>query len=315
VLTFQIQGEAMDQIQAMRIFVRVVEAGTFTRAADSLSLPKATVTKHVQALEERLRVKLLNRTTRRVTVTPDGAAYYDRTVRLLTDLDDIEASMTNARANPRGRLRIDVGTSVAQLLIIPHLAEFHARYPDIQVDLGVSDRNVDLISDNVDCVIRGGELSDQSLVARRIGNLEFITVAAPEYLARKGTPAHPIEVEEKHASVIYFSPQTNRHYPLEFRKGEESLDISGPYQVSVNESNAYVTAIVAGLGIGQITSWQASRLLASGTLVQLLPEWTQPLLPVYVVYPPNRHLSAKVRAFVDWAAELFQREEHLQRTP
>lgn len=303
----------MDQIQAMRIFVRVVEAGTFTRAADSLSLPKATVTKHVQALEERLRVKLLNRTTRRVTVTPDGAAYYDRTVRLLTDLDDIEASMTNARANPRGRLRIDVGTSVAQLLIIPHLAEFHARYPDIQVDLGVSDRTVDLIGDNVDCVIRGGELSDQSLVARRIGNLEFITVAAPDYLERKGTPIHPLEIEEKHASVIYFSPQSGRHYPLEFRRGDESIDVTGPYQLSVNEGNAYVTSIVAGLGIGQITSWQAQRHLASGTLVQLLPEWTQPLLPVYVVYPPNRHLSAKVRAFVDWAAELFQREDHLQR--
>ncbi|KZT14465.1 LysR family transcriptional regulator [Acidovorax sp. GW101-3H11] len=303
----------MDQIQAMRIFVRVVEAGTFTRAADSLSLPKATVTKHVQALEERLRVKLLNRTTRRVTVTPDGAAYYDRTVRLLTDLDDIEASMTNARANPRGRLRIDVGTSVAQLLIIPHLAEFHARYPDIQVDLGVSDRTVDLIGDNVDCVIRGGELSDQSLVARRIGNLEFITVAAPDYLERKGTPTHPLEIEEKHASVIYFSPQSGRHYPLEFRRGDESIDVTGPYQLSVNEGNAYVTSIVAGLGIGQITSWQAQRHLASGTLVQLLPDWTQPLLPVYVVYPPNRHLSAKVRAFVDWAAELFQREDHLQR--
>ena len=303
----------MDQIQAMRIFVRVVEAGTFTRAADSLNLPKATVTKHVQALEERLRVKLLNRTTRRVTVTPDGAAYYDRTVRLLTDLDDIEASMTNARANPRGRLRIDVGTSVAQLLIIPQLAEFHARYPDIQVDLGVSDRTVDLIGDNVDCVIRGGELSDQSLVARRIGNLEFITVAAPAYLERKGTPTHPLEIEEKHASVIYFSPQSGRHYPLEFRRGDESIDITGPYQLSVNESNAYVTSIVAGLGIGQITSWQAQRYLASGALVQLLPDWTQPLLPVYVVYPPNRHLSAKVRAFVDWAAELFQREDHLQR--
>ena len=303
----------MDQIQAMRIFVRVVEAGTFTRAADSLNLPKATVTKHVQALEERLRVKLLNRTTRRVTVTPDGAAYYDRTVRLLTDLDDIEASMTNARANPRGRLRIDVGTSVAQLLIIPHLAEFHARYPDIQVDLGVSDRTVDLIGDNVDCVIRGGELSDQSLVARRIGNLEFITAAAPAYLERKGTPTHPLEIEEKHASVIYFSPQSGRHYPLEFRRGDESIDITGPYQLSVNEANAYVTSIVAGLGIGQITSWQAQRYLASGVLVQLLPDWTQPLLPVYVVYPPNRHLSAKVRAFVDWAAELFQREAHLQR--
>ncbi len=303
----------MDQIQAMRIFVRVVEAGTFTRAADSLNLPKATVTKHVQALEERLRVKLLNRTTRRVTVTPDGAAYYDRTVRLLTDLDDIEASMTNARANPRGRLRIDVGTSVAQLLIIPQLAEFHARYPDIQVDLGVSDRTVDLIGDNVDCVIRGGELSDQSLVARRIGNLEFITVAAPAYLERKGTPTHPLEIEEKHASVIYFSPQSGRHYPLEFRRGDESIDITGPYQLSVNEANAYVTSIVAGLGIGQIISWQAQRYLDSGALVQLLPDWTQPPLPVYVVYPPNRHLSAKVRAFVDWAAELFQREDHLQR--
>jgi DNA-binding transcriptional LysR family regulator len=302
----------MDQIQAMRIFTRVVEAGTFTRAADSLSLPKATVTKHVQALEERLRVKLLNRTTRRVTVTADGAAYYERTVRLLADLDDIEASMTNARANPLGRLRVDVGTSVAQLLIIPHLAEFQARYPDIQLDLGVSDRTVDLIGDNVDCVIRGGALSDQSLVARRIGNLEFLTVASPDYLARKGTPVHPLEVEEKHSSLLYFSPQSGRHYPLEFRKGAESIDIHGPYQVSVNEANAYVSAAVQGLGIAQITSFQAQRHLQSGALVQLLPEWTQPLLPVYVVYPPNRHLSAKVRAFVDWTAELFQREPYLQ---
>ena len=304
----------MDQIQAMRIFTRVVEAGTFTRAADSLSLPKATVTKHVQALEERLRVKLLNRTTRRVTVTADGAAYYERTVRVLADLDDIEASMTNARANPLGRLRVDVGTSVAQLLIIPHLAEFQARYPDIQLDLGVSDRPVDLIGDNVDCVIRGGALSDQSLVARRIGNLEFITVASPDYLARKGTPVHPLEVEEKLSSLLYFSPQSGRHYPLEFRKGTESIDIHGPYQVSVNEANAYVSAAVQGLGIAQITSFQAQRHLQSGALVQLLPEWTQPLLPVYVVYPPNRHLSAKVRAFVDWAAELFQREPYMQRT-
>ena len=303
----------MDQIQAMRIFVRVVEAGTFTRAADSLSLPKATVTKHIQALEARLRVKLLNRTTRRVTVTPDGAAYYDRTVRLLTDLDDIEASMTNARTNPRGRLRIDVGSSMAQLLIIPHLAEFQARYPDIQLDLGVSDRIVDLLGDNVDCVIRGGELSDQSLVARRIAHLEFITVAAPDYLARKGTPTHPQEIEEKHTSVIYFSPQTGKQYPLEFRKGDESIDITGPYQLSVNENNAYVTSILAGLGVGQITSYHAEKHLQSGALVQLLPEWTQPLLPVYVVYPPNRHLSAKVRAFVDWAAELCEREARLQR--
>ena len=166
---------------------------------------------------------------------------------------------------------------------------------------------------SVDCVIRGGELRDQSLVARRIGNLEFITVASPAYLACRGTPTHPLEIEEKHTSLLYFSPHSGRHYPLEFRRGDESTDITGPYQLSVNESNAYVASVVAGLGIGQITSWQAQRHLKSGALVQLLPDWTKPRLPIYVVYPPNRHLSAKVRVFVDWTADLFQREAHLQR--
>ncbi|WP_311222781.1 MULTISPECIES: LysR family transcriptional regulator [unclassified Acidovorax] len=304
----------MDQIQAMRIFARVVEAGTFTRAADSLQLPKATVTKHVQALEARLRVKLLNRTTRRVTVTADGAAYYDRTVRLLADFDDIEASMSQARANPRGRLRVDVGTSVARLLIIPRLHEFQDRYPDIQIDLGVSDRTVDLIGDNVDCVIRGGELADQSLVARRIGNLEFITVASPGYVAQHGTPQHPLELEKEdgHRTVIYFSPVSTRRYPLEFHKDGEVLEIAGSSQLAVNESNAYVSCLVAGRGIGQITTFQAQHPFAQGELVRLLADWSHPLMPVYVVYPPNRHLSAKVRAFVDWAAELFASDPHTQ---
>lgn len=303
----------MDQIQAMRIFARVVEAGTFTRAADSLQLPKATVTKHVQGLEARLRVKLLNRTTRRVTVTADGAAYYDRTVRLLADFDDIEASMGQARANPRGRLRVDVGTSVARLLIIPKLAQFQDRYPDIQIDLGVSDRTVDLIGDNVDCVIRGGELADQSLVARRIGNLEFITLASPDYLAQHGTPTHPLELESGHRNVIYFSPVSTRRYPLEFHKDGQVLEISGPSQLAVNESNAYLTALIAGRGVGQITTFQAQTHIDQGRLVRVLPDWSHPLLPIYVVYPPNRHLSAKVRAFVDWAAELFAAHPELQR--
>src|SRR6476660_2873901 len=181
----------MDQIQGMRIFVRVVEAGTFTRASDSLGLPKGTATKQIQALEARVHVKLLNRTPRPVPLTPDGAAYYERTARLLNDFDDIEASMTNAQSNPTGRLRIDVGASVAQLIVIPALPGFYERYPDIRLDLGVGDRPVDLISDNVDCVIRGGDLVEQSLVARRIANLEMVTVASPAYLKRHGTPRHP----------------------------------------------------------------------------------------------------------------------------
>ena len=302
----------MDPIQAMRIFARVVEAGTFTRAADSLQLPKGSVTKHVQALEARLRVKLLNRTTRRVTVTADGAAYYDRTVRLLADFDDIEASMGQARANPRGRLRVDVGTSVAQLLILPRLAEFQARYPDIQLDLGVSDRTVDLIGDNVDCVIRGGELSDQSLVARRIGNVEFITAATPGYLERHGMPQHPLALENGHQSVIYFSPLSARRYPLEFHREGQVLEISGPSQLAVNDGNAYVNAVLHGHGVGQVSSFQARQHIEQGSLLQILKDWSHPLMPVYVVYPPNRHLSAKVRAFVDWAAELFAGDPQLQ---
>jgi DNA-binding transcriptional LysR family regulator len=304
----------MDQIQAMRAFTRVVEAGTFTKAADSLSLPKASITKQIQALEARLRVTLLHRTTRRVTVTPDGAAYYERTVRLLNDLDDIEASMTNARANPTGKLRVDVGSSVARLLIIPALSTFYERYPDIQLDLGVGDRPVDLITDNVDCVIRGGELSEQFLVARRIGTLPFVNVASPDYLRRHGTPQHPDDLQDgRHHTIRYFSARTGRLYPHEFEKNGERLELDTAYRVSVNESNAHMAAVLAGLGISQTVMFMAAPHLATGELVQVLPDWQHPSLPVHVVYPPNRHLSAKVRAFVDWAAELFARHPHLQR--
>jgi LysR family transcriptional regulator for bpeEF and oprC len=298
----------MDQLQTMRVFARVVETGGFTRAADSLELPKGTVTKLVQHLEARLKVKLLNRTTRRVTVTPDGAAYYERTSRLLNDLDDIEASMTNAQANPSGRLRVDVGSSIAREVVIPELPDFFRRYPDIQLDLGVGDRPVDLISDNVDCVIRGGELLDQSLVARRIASLGLITVASPQYLQRHGTPQHPSELEEGHVTVGFFSARTGRFHPDIFVRGEETIELVGNYKLSVNDSNAHVAALLAGVGISQTAYFSAAPHLETGELVRVLPEWTRPSVPLHVVYPPNRHLSAKTRAFVDWAVELFARD-------
>jgi LysR family transcriptional regulator for bpeEF and oprC len=303
----------MDQIQAMRAFTRVVEAGTFTKAADSLSLPKASVTKQIQALESRLQVKLLNRTTRRVTVTADGAAYYERASRLISDLDDIEASMTNAQANPRGRLRVDVGAAIGSLVIVPALSTFHDRYPDIQLDLGVGDRPVDLIGDNVDCVIRGGDLTEQFLVARRIGSLPFLTVASPDYLKRYGTPAHPSELEDgSHRAIHFFSSRTGRPFPHMYEKGGEKIELAGRYQLAVNESNAHTAAVLAGLGVTQCTTFVAAPHLASGALVEVLQGWTRPVLPIHVVYPPNRHLSAKVRAFVDWAADLFGKHPQLQ---
>jgi LysR family transcriptional regulator for bpeEF and oprC len=302
----------MDQIQSMRVFARVVEAGTFTRAAESLGLPKGTVTRLVQHLESRLKVRLLNRTTRRVTVTPDGAAYYERTTRLLNDLDDIEASMSNARVNPSGRLRVDVGTSVARLILIPALPDFYAKYPDIQLDLGVSDRPVDIVSDNVDCVIRGGDLLEQSLVARRVGNVPLVTVASREYVRRHGMPGHPSELEDKHTTVNYFSSRTGRPYPHVFEKGGETVEVSGRYQLAVNEANASTAAVLAGLGIGQIGAFGTKDLIASGDLVPVLADWRRPPIPLHIVYPPNRHLSAKVRAFVEWAADLFARHPGMQ---
>jgi DNA-binding transcriptional LysR family regulator len=290
----------------MQAFVRVVEAGTFTKAADSLDLPKATVTRLIQTLETHLRTKLLNRTTRRVTVTPDGAAYYERATRLLGDLEELEGSMNQARMTPRGRIRVDVPGVVGREMIIPHLPDFYAKYPDIQIEMGVSDRTVDLISDNIDCVIRGGELTDQSLVARRIGEFHFVTAATPEYLRRHGMPTHPLQLTQApHRMVGYFSARTGKVMSDVFKRGDETVEVVGNHVIAVNDANAYLNAGLAHLGVVQVTCFMAAPLLKSGGLVRLLEDWTVEAIPVYVVYPPNRHLSSKLRVFVDWVVELL----------
>lgn len=295
----------MDQFLALRVFTRVVEAGTFTKAADSLEMPKPTVTKLIQSLETHLRVKLLNRTTRRVTVTADGAAYYERTARLLTELAEIDASLSNAQASPKGRIRVDVPALVARQIIIPALHAFHTRYPDIQIDLGAGDRLVNLIADNVDGVVRAGRLEDESLVARRIARIEYVTCATPGYLEAYGMPTHPSELDGRHRVVGYFSAGTGRLSPFEFNRAGEHIELPGRYVVAVNDSNAYLAAGLEGLGILQMPDFMIGPHLASGELVPVLEDWTTPSMPIYVVYPPNRHLSAKIRVFVDWIAELF----------
>ncbi len=303
----------MDQFAAMRAFVSVVEAGTFTRAADLLRVPKPTLTKQIQQLEAHLRTRLLNRTTRRVTVTPDGAAYYERAVTLLADLDELDGSMTQQQGTPQGRLRVDISPSLALLILIPSLPDFHARHPDIQIDLGVTDRPVDLLSENVDCVIRAGDITDPSLVARRIGELALVTCAAPAYLARKGTPTHPSQLDTVFPVVRYFSAHTGRFFPMEFVRDGETLEIDGRYTLAVNEGNAYLAAGVAGLGIVQPPSFLAHAALGRGDLVPVLTAWCTEPFPLHVVYPPNRHLSARLRVFVDWVAELFAAHDLIQR--
>jgi len=294
-----------NQMLAIRVFVRVVESGTFTNAANSLRMPKPTVTKLVQGLESHLRIKLLNRTTRRVTVTPDGSAYYERVVRLLDDLEDIESSVTHSKERPRGRLRIDAGAAVTTFIILPALPSFLARYPDIAVECGVSDRPADLIGDNVDCVIRGGPLLEPSLVARHIGDLRWLTCATPEYFEKHAKPSHPADLESGHSLAGYFFPRSGRMRPLLFERDGKRIEIQPNPRVAVNDSSAHFASLRAGLGLGQLLSFMVSASGATADLAPVLADWQPAAMPVHVLYPANRHLSTKVRVFVDWAAELF----------
>ncbi|WP_394780425.1 LysR substrate-binding domain-containing protein [Undibacterium sp.] len=298
----------MDQLLAIRAFARVVEAGTFTKAADSLQMPNATVTKLIQSLETHVGVKLLQRTTRRVTVTPDGAAYYEKTARILKDLGDVDTSFGTAQSTPRGHLRVDTGSSLASLVIIPALPEFLQRYPDIQLDLGVSDRHVNLISDNVDCVIRGGTLMDESLVGRQIGKAAWVTCATPGYLQQFGVPTHPQQLQQphQHRIVNYLSARTGRVVPMPFAKGAERLEITGRHAVGINESNAHLAAGLAGLGIIHTFAYTGRSHIASGALVPILQDWAAPPYPFHVAYPPNRHMSNRLRVFIDWIAARFE---------
>ncbi|MDN8617721.1 LysR substrate-binding domain-containing protein [Variovorax ginsengisoli] len=298
----------MDQLLALRVFVRIAESGTFSKAADSMNIPRPTVTKLVQDLERHLATKLLHRTTRRVSVTPEGAAYYERATRLIGDLDEMDESAGRARAQPRGRIRVDVGSVLANMILIPALPGFRARHPELHIDLGVSDRPIDLIGEGVDCVIRGGELADTSLVARRIADLDWVTCASPLYLGARGVPKHPSELlprERGHAIAGYFSSLTGRAFPLEFHKGDEQILVQGQVVVAVNESTAHLSALLAGVGLGQAFKFMVSPHLQSGRLRTVLDDWRRPRQPLHVLYPSNRHLSAKTRLFVDWVAEVF----------
>jgi LysR family transcriptional regulator for bpeEF and oprC len=295
----------MDQLLAIRAFARVVEAGNFTRAADSLNMPNATLSKLVQELEAYLGIRLLQRTTRRVTVTPEGRDYYDKTLRIVRDLEDIDTSFNSARSKPRGALRVDVGGSTARDVLIPALPDFIARYPDIRLDLGVSDRAVDLISDSVDCVIRGGPLDNSSLVARHLGQAGMVTCATPAYLKLFGIPAYPDELKNGHRLISYVSAQNGRAMPFRFEQHAEKIEIKVEQRLGVNESNAHLAAGVAGLGIIQTFRYAAAAALRDGVLVEILKPWRPPAYPFHIVYPHNRHVTHRLRVFIDWLVDCF----------
>ncbi len=304
----------MNKLQAMEVFVQVVDAGGFTRASEALQLPKATVSTLVASLETALSVKLLHRTTRHVSVTADGAAYYERCLRILADVKDAEESLSRTRLSPSGRLRVDAPTGLANEVLVPALPSFFEQYPDIQLELGCSDRPVDLVEEGVDCAVRGGQLGDSSLIARRVGVLNFVTCAAPSYLERFGTPCHPRELE-RHRCVNYFSSKTGKIYSWDFTRDGERIEMMLPGVIALNDSNAYLQAGLAGLGIIMMTDVQLASHGTSGRLLRVLEDWSTDPLPIHVVYPQNRHLSAKVRVFVEWVADLMASHPNMRLRP
>lgn len=296
----------MDQLSAMRVFVRVVESGNFSRAAETLSIPKATVTNLVQGLETHLRTKLLNRTTRRVTVTTDGALYYERAAQLLTEIDELDNSLSNSHSAPTGRLRVEMAGAFAESIVIPALCDFYKRYPDIRVDLGVGDRLVDYLAENVDCALRAGTPMDQSLIARKVIDIDMITCAAPAYIEKFGLPEHPEDLRDKHVCVAYLRAQTSKPFPFEFVRDGQTLVIDSNYLLSVNDGRSYLSAAFSGLGVVQSPRFMVRDAIESGRLRQVLADWQIEPMPAYIVYPQTRHLSNKVRVFVDWLANLLR---------
>ncbi len=295
----------MDHVLALRAFLRISETGAFGRAADQLNLPRSTVSKLLRDLENHLGVRLVQRTTRSVSVTPEGAAYYERAVRLLAELEDMDAAASQSRARLKGILRVEIGSSLANLILIPALRQFRTKYPDVVLHLGVNDRPVDLVNEGVDCAIRGGALADSSLIAKYLCQFEYVTCASRSFLESHGSPSHPRELETAYSVVSYTSSLSGRPFPLHFRRGDEAIEVSANSGIAVNESTAHMTSLRTGLGIGQTFRFMARKYFDDGSLVPVLVDWKRPPHPMHVLYPQNRHLSAKLRVFVDWTAEVF----------
>ncbi|ALN81081.1 LysR family transcriptional regulator [Lysobacter antibioticus] len=294
----------MDRFEALRLFTRIVELGSFTRAAGVLDLPKATATHAIKELEASLGVRLLERTTRQVRPTLDGQAYYERCVHVLAELDDADSALRSVASNPRGTLRLDLHGSHATGIILPRIDEFRARYPHIDLAISSGDRLVDLVREGVDCVVRAGNPRDSSLVAKRLALMPEATCASPDYLAYFGTPKHPDELSA-HQSVGFFSSNRDVRYPFEFIVDGELREVALNSWISVNEAECYVAAALRGCGLIQLPRHHIEPHLRDGRLVEVLSDYRSPGVPVSVLYPQHRQLSPRVRVFVDWVSVLF----------
>jgi DNA-binding transcriptional LysR family regulator len=289
----------MDQLDAMRVFMRVAELESFTRSAEQLGMPKATLSAAIRRLEEQMGTRLLHRTTRRVQLTTDGQLCYDRCQELLAEMDEFNGLFRQG-GQLSGQLRVDMPSRMARHLVIPALPTFLATHPDLQLMLSSTDRRVDLVREGFDCVVRMGELESSSLVARPLGHYHQINCASASYLARYGTPETLTDLAG-HRLIHYGAVPGSRGGGFEYQQGDGSRAVMGMAgALTVNDSESYLAAALAGLGIIQMPRVGVEDLLASGQLVMVLPQWQAPPLPIHALYAHRRQLSPRVQAFIHW---------------
>ncbi|WP_259156953.1 LysR family transcriptional regulator [Xanthomonas sp. 3793] len=301
---FKIIDQSMDTTESLRAFLRVAELGSFTRAAETLGLPKASVSTAVQRLEASLGTQLLHRTTRRVQLTGDGAAFYQRSRDLLDDMDELHTMFQREHGQLRGRLRVDMSAGIARNFVIPALPAFLARHPQLEVEISGTDRRVDVVREGFDCVLRVGTLEDTSLVARPLGAFGIVSCASADYLARRGLPTRLDDLAQH--DLVHYVPTLGQRSPgFEYRDGQsyQVLPMRGP--VTVNNGDAYLAAALAGLGIIQAPASPLRPHLDSGALIEVLAELAPEPMPVTLLYAQRRHLPQRVRAFMDWVAEVM----------
>ena len=294
----------MDRIELYRVFVRVVDCAGFTRAANQLNLPRSTVSEAVRTLEQRLGTRLLHRTTRQVTPTQDGLLFHARCQQLIADADEAEQLFRQSPQALSGRIKVDVPGRIGRLIIAPALPTFLQAFPQIDVELGMTDRSIDLIEDGVDCALRVGPLQDSRLVARSMGQLPLINVASPAYVERHGLPTHPSQLGT-HWGVLYASPGNGRVEAWEWRENGvlRSQPLAG--RVTVNSAEAYIACCIAGLGMIQIPAYDVRAELAAGSLLEVMPAYRADPMPMHLLFPHRRHPSQRLRVFVDWLQQVL----------
>jgi len=303
----------MDRFLAMRVFAQVVESSSFARAAERLGLSTSAVSRHVAELEEHLQNRLLNRTTRRMTLTEVGQAFYERSVQLLHDLDEAEREAAKSAAMPRGTLKVSTSVNFGVRHTAPAIAAFLERYPEVKCDISLSDRVIDLVEEGVDVAIRIGSAGSETLVARRLGETLVVPCASPEYLALHGAPRTPEELSEHNCLTYeYVAPRHLWHF-RDAEGRERVARVSG--NLHSNNGDLLAEAAAQGAGIVYQPTFVVGEAVRAGRLVPLLQDFQALPMPIYAVYSSRKHLSAKVRLFVDFLVERFAQSKDLLAAP